>query len=71
MLDKAPMGKRKISIALGQKEISGQLNKVIRTLLVTGQIELTIPHKPNSRLQQYRLTQAGQQWLATAHKPTP
>ncbi|MBC7215031.1 MAG: hypothetical protein H5U28_07450 [Burkholderiaceae bacterium] len=68
MLGKAPMGKREISAALGQKEVSGQLNKVIRTLLVAGQIELTIPHKPNSRLQQYRLTQAGQQWLAATHR---
>jgi len=48
--------------------VSGQLNKVIRTLLVAGQIELTIPLKPNSRLQQYRLTQAGQQWLAANHR---
>ena len=50
------MGKRDISAALAQKEVSGQLNKVIRALLTAGLIEPTIPDKPNSRLQQYRLT---------------
>ncbi|WP_425549884.1 Fic family protein [Comamonas faecalis] len=43
---------------MGQKEISGQLNKVIRALLATGQIELTLPDKPRSRLQRYRITPA-------------
>jgi len=49
------MGKREISAALGQKEVSGQLNKVIRALQVAGLIAGTLPHKPGSRLQQYRL----------------
>lgn len=50
------MGKRGISAALGQKEVSGQLNKVIRALLANGLIEPNMPDKMNSRLQQYRLT---------------
>jgi len=58
-LARAPMGKREISEALGQKEVSGQLNKVMRALLATAKIELTLPHKPTSRLQQYRLTELG------------
>ena len=56
LLTKAPMSKRDISAALGQKEVSGQLNKVVRTLVTSGLIEVTIPDKINSRLQQYRLT---------------
>ena len=58
LLVKAPMSKRDISAALGQKEVSGQLNKVVRSLVASGLIEVTIPDKKNSRLQQYRLTQA-------------
>ena len=56
LLAKTPMSKRDISAALGQKEVSGQLNKVIRALVARGLIEVTIPDKTNSRLQQYRLT---------------
>ena len=56
LLTKAPMNKRAVSAALGQKEVPGQLNKVIRVLVARGLIEVTIPDKPSSRLQQYRLT---------------
>lgn len=55
LLTGTPMGKREISAALGQKEISGQLNKVIRAMLAKGLVETTIPDKVTSRFQQYRL----------------
>jgi len=55
LLGKASMSKRDISAALGQKEVSGQLNKIIRALLSRGLIEATISEKTNSRLQQYRI----------------
>ena len=51
--------KAELSAGLGQKEVSGQLNKVIRLLLAEQSIEFTIPDKPNSRLQKYRLTAKG------------
>ena len=57
------LGKAEISVNLGQKEISGQLNKVIRALIDQGLIEYMLPDKPNSRLQKYRLTLAGQKAL--------
>ncbi len=53
---KTHMSKQAISTVLGEKEVSMQLNKVIRALVATGQITTTIPAKTNSRLQQYRLT---------------
>ena len=55
-----PMSKADLSKGLGQKTISGPLNKVIRLLLADGSIGYTIPEKPRSRLQMYRLTDKGQ-----------
>ena len=54
-----PMSKADLSRSLGQKKISGQLNSVIRSLVTDGSIGYTIPEKPRSRLQKYRLTDRG------------
>lgn len=35
----------------------------LKPALAEGLIEMTIPDKPNSRLQRYRLTDKGHQWL--------
>ncbi|GAA3984176.1 ATP-binding protein [Comamonas faecalis] len=42
----------------------------LQPALAAGVIEMTQPEKPTSRLQKYRLTEAGRQWLAAVHKPT-
>jgi ATP-dependent DNA helicase RecG len=55
MLASAPMSKRQMSAALGQKKVSGHLNKVIRNLMASGRIEQTLLGNKASRLQQYRL----------------
>ena len=58
-----PKSKAQLSEAMGQKAISGQLNKVIRVLVADHTIEPTIPDKPTSRLQTYRLTENGRRLL--------
>ncbi len=54
-----PLSKSELSSRLGHKAISGRLNEVVRLLLAEHNVEMTIPDKPNSRLQKYRLTSAG------------
>jgi len=71
LLTKEPLSKSAISGALGQKEISGHLNQVIRVLLNDQTLEYTLPEKPNSRLQQYRLTEKGRLLLGVLQKGNP
>ena len=54
-----PMSKAALSADLGQKAVSGRLNEVVRRLVIEGVLAPTIPDRPHSRLQQYRLTVAG------------
>ena len=68
LLGNGPLSKAELSAGLGHKEISGQLNKIIRLLLAEQNIEYTIPGKPNSRLQKYRLTDKGAAVLAALRK---
>ena len=44
---------------MGHKEVSRQLNKVMRLLLGDQNVERTTPDKPNNCLQKYRLITKG------------
>ena len=57
-----------ISKQLGQKRVSGQLKIVLKKLISEALIEFTIPDKPNSRLQKYRLTRQGVVYLKKQKK---
>ena len=54
--NKGTLSKSEIAKILGQKVISGQLHLVLKNLLKQGLIEYTIPSKPTSRLQKYRIS---------------
>jgi len=63
-LSKGDLAKSELAVAIGQKTASGKLHQRVREMLADGLIEYTLPEKPNSRLQKYRLTEAGRALLA-------
>jgi ATP-dependent DNA helicase RecG len=64
-------GKAELAKALGHVAVSGELHKQIRRFIDLNLIEMTIPDKPQSRLQRYRLTQKGCQLLGQAEVQCP
>ena len=59
-----PLSKSQIASAIGQQTASGTLHTRIRQMLAAALIERTLPEKPNSRLQKYRLTSKGRALLS-------
>ena len=61
LLEKESLAKSEIAKRLGKAKPSRYLNDLMRKLLQTGKVAYTIPDKPNSRLQKYKLgkTQEG------------
>ena len=57
------MGREALQDALALQDRKSFRERYLKPALEHGLIEMTIPGKPNSRLQQYRLTEMGRQWL--------
>ena len=68
ILQNGEQGKAGLASALGHKTVSGELHKQVKRLQEVGAIEMTLPEKPNSRLQKYRLTQEGKNLIAKLAK---
>jgi ATP-dependent DNA helicase RecG len=59
LLKNAELSKSEIARALGKEKPTRYLNDLMKKLLENGQLVYTIPEKPNSRLQKYRITDQG------------
>ncbi len=60
LLMSSSLSKTEMASALGKQKPTRHLNELMKKLLEAGQVAYTIPDKPNSRLQKYRLTDKGQ-----------
>jgi Fic family protein len=60
----AEMSREALQAALGLLDRKSFRERYLKPALADGLIEMTTPDKPNSRLQKYRLTDKGCQWLA-------
>lgn len=59
LLKEEPLSKSEIAKRLGKSRPTRYLNDLMARLLHAGYVKYTIPEKPNSRLQKYRLTKKG------------
>ena len=57
------MSREELQSALDLQDRKSFRELYIQSALTGQLIEMTIPEKPNSRLQRYRLTDAGRRWL--------
>jgi Fic family protein len=57
------VGREALQAALGLSDRKSFRERYLKPAIADGLIEMTIPDKPNSRMQKYRLTDKGRQWL--------
>ena len=57
------MSRQNLQVTLGLKSEAHFRNAYLKPALQAGLLEMTLPDKPNSRLQRYRLTPLGLRYL--------
>ena len=57
------MGREALQTALGLSDRKSFRERYLTPALAAGLIEMTVPEKPTSRLQKYRLSVRGHEWL--------
>jgi len=65
------LAKSELAARLGLPSVTGALNRAIRALLAEGAIELTVPERPNSRLQKYRIRGVGRVQASPSSRTGP
>ncbi|MBI4765252.1 MAG: ATP-dependent DNA helicase [Deltaproteobacteria bacterium] len=68
VLGSAILGKKDLALRLGKSKPNRYLNNLVSKMVHEGLIEYTIPDKPNSRLQKYRITRKGRKRMSSAQK---
>ena len=66
-----PMARSELQATLRLKNSEHFRKAYLLPALAQGLVEMTLPEKPNSRLQQYRLTAAGRAYLQAPASPEP
>ena len=67
-IEETPLSRKEISEGLGQKQVSGQLNKILSKLVEDKLIEHTIPDNKNHPEQKFRITKRGRIFLKLVTK---
>ena len=62
-LKEAVLAKKDIALKLGKSKPTRYLNDLVSKMADVGLIEYTIPDKPGSRFQKFRITTKGKAWL--------
>lgn len=71
LLERGDLGRKKIALVFKVSSRAGYFKRFLADLVEDGLIEYTIPDKPRSRLQKYRLTEKGKAVLSGTNSQLP